>query len=219
MRIEQLAAIWDTSKSAAGRSVFLIGLAVYDALTAMGVEMPILPVATPPQASRMSKSIQEQIAQLAKSTLGDAYQSLPSISMPVYIPPTPEEREYYASAAILIRRLNKRYKLWRANLPEDLQPVIVALLSNGLTLNVLRITEESHHGIAIEGEAGGVQCMIIMHQSNLQLLCMAEPVTKENPRRTIGFQVSAQSAADPAVAESELQVDDSEPPTAPPSTP
>lgn len=39
-RIAQCALHWDTSKSAAGRSLFLMGLAIYDLMHSMGIALP-----------------------------------------------------------------------------------------------------------------------------------------------------------------------------------
>jgi len=111
--------------------------------------------------------------------------------------PTPAEQNYYQSAEILILRLRERYEAWCAELPEDVQPAIYAL-TGGVVLRVASLTQESFHGIAVDGAMldSNARCLLIAHQASLQLLCVAEPVTAEQPKRRIGFYVASEQSTD-----------------------
>ncbi len=93
----------------------------------------------------------------------------------------------YRSSGELIRSLANTIRQWRANTPADAQPAITAILSGGMQVNVTRLAQESFHGIRIEGHVAGNACMILTHQSNVQLLCYIEKIAKEAPERKIGF--------------------------------
>ena len=84
-------------------------------------------------------------------------------------------------------RLAERIKLWRESLPEDQQPLIAAILSNGAAIDVHQVAAEGHNGIMVEGTLDGQPCMVVAHQSNLQLLCYIAKVQDEKDRRVIGF--------------------------------
>ena len=70
---------------------------------------------------------------------------------------------------------------------------MIYALTAGVILRVESLTEESYHGIAIEAilTDTGSRCLLIAHQSSLQLLCVAETVTPEKPKRRIGFYISS----------------------------
>ncbi len=93
----------------------------------------------------------------------------------------------YRSSGELIRSLANTIRLWRQNTPADAQPAISAILSGGLQIQVSRLAQESFHGIRIEGTAGGNPCMVLTHQSNVQLLCYIEKIAEEAPEKKIGF--------------------------------
>ncbi len=93
----------------------------------------------------------------------------------------------YRSSGELIRSLANTIRQWRANTPADAQPAITAILSGGMQVNVTRLAQESFHGIRIEGHVAGNACMILTHQSNVQLLCYIEKIAEEAPERKIGF--------------------------------
>ncbi len=95
----------------------------------------------------------------------------------------------YRSSGELIRSLANTIRLWRENTPADAQPAITAILSGGMQISVTRLAQESFHGIRIEGHVGGNPCMLLTHQSNVQLLCYIEKIAKEVPERKIGFIV------------------------------
>lgn len=93
----------------------------------------------------------------------------------------------YRSAGDLIKSLANTIRLWRQQTPADAQPAITAILSGGLQINVTRLAQESFHGIRIEGHASGNPCMMLCHQSNIQLLCYIEKIAEEVPEKKIGF--------------------------------
>lgn len=114
---------------------------------------------------------------------------LPEVRMSFPKIVTQEEIHEYESAQALISRLHRRYEAWMNQLPEDVQPAIYAVLSNGLMVRVLSLSPEGHSGVAISGEIEGTQCLIITHHAGVQLMCVAEAVAKGEERKPIGFIV------------------------------
>ena len=97
------------------------------------------------------------------------------------------QENFYQSARALLQRLSQTVSEWRQQLDEDMQPVILAILNGGIQIDVERMAQESFHGIRIEGLLNGNPCMLLSHQSSVQLLCFVQKVEKENYRRKIGF--------------------------------
>ena len=93
----------------------------------------------------------------------------------------------YQSARALLQRLSQTMMDWRKELNDDVQPAILAILNGGLQVEVERMAQESFHGIRIEGLLNGNPCMLLSHQSSVQLLCFVQKIEKEKPRRKIGF--------------------------------
>tara|TARA_R110002049_G_scaffold225521_1_gene397489 strand:+ start:100241 stop:100675 length:435 start_codon:yes stop_codon:yes gene_type:complete len=93
----------------------------------------------------------------------------------------------YQSARALLQRLSQTMTAWRKELNDDVQPAILAILNGGLQVDVERMAQESFHGIRIEGLLNGNPCMLLSHQSSVQLLCFVQKIEKEKPRRKIGF--------------------------------
>ncbi len=99
-----------------------------------------------------------------------------------------QENSYQSSRALL-QRLSQTMTDWRKELNDDVQPAIVAILNGGLRIDVERMAQESFHGIRIEGILNGNPCMLLSHQSSVQLLCFVQKIEKENPRGKIGFVI------------------------------
>lgn len=97
-----------------------------------------------------------------------------------------QENSYQSSRALL-QRLAQTISEWRAQLNDDAQPAILAILNGGIQIQVERMAQESFHGIRIEGLLNGNPCMLLSHQSSVQLLCYIERVEEEEFRRKIGF--------------------------------
>jgi hypothetical protein len=76
---------------------------------------------------------------------------------------------------------------WRNSLPEGYQPTIVAVLHGGVQIDVLKLSEASFHGIRIEGTLAGNSCVMLAHQSSVQILCYATKIQESSPKRSIGF--------------------------------
>lgn len=98
----------------------------------------------------------------------------------------------YQSAGMLMRSLADTIVQWRKQLPEDQQPAILALLHGGAQIQVVRLAQESFHGIRIEGVINGSPCMLLAHQSTVQLMCYVEKVTEKADKRTIGFIIDGE---------------------------
>ena len=95
----------------------------------------------------------------------------------------------YQSARALLQRLSETMIQWRKELPDDVQPAILAVLNGGIQIDVERMAQESFHGIRIEGLLNGNPCMLLSHQSSVQLLCFVQKIEKAKPRRKIGFVI------------------------------
>ncbi len=93
----------------------------------------------------------------------------------------------YQSARALLQRLSQTVTDWRKELDDDVQPAILAILNGGLQVEIERMAQESFHGIRIEGLLNGNPCMLLSHQSSVQLLCFVQKIEKQKPRRKIGF--------------------------------
>ena len=106
--------------------------------------------------------------------------------------PTVEQAQSDDSAGGMLRRLAQTIIEWREELPEDAQPVITAIASGGVSIMVERMTQESHHGIRIEGKINDNPCMLLVHQANLELLCYIEKVKEVKFRRKIGFIIDGE---------------------------
>lgn len=99
-----------------------------------------------------------------------------------------EKAHEFESAGAFIERLAERIGRWRSTLPEDTQPMVLALLNNGSTIEVVGIGEDGHSGIVVEGVTDGNPCMVMTHQSSLQILCYTQEV-KPGEKRMMGFHV------------------------------
>ena len=124
------------------------------------------------------------------------YLTLPGVTgMPPFeemLASMPAEAEHrFESAGEFVRRLAHRVQKWREKLPEDQQPVILALLPSGGAVEVWSIGEDGHSSVVVEGALDGAPCMFISHQAGFQILCYTQKVTPEN-RRKIGFHVGGE---------------------------
>jgi len=117
--------------------------------------------------------------------------ALPSLQAPQKIPKQIAENEYRAAGAMM-RRLADTIVQWREQLAEDEEPAILAVMHGGIQINVERLAQESFHGIRIEGTMNGSPCMLLSHQSTVQMLCFVKKVENQQPRRRIGFIIDGQ---------------------------
>lgn len=101
----------------------------------------------------------------------------------------------YQAAAVLMRRLAESIMEWRRQLPEGVQPAVIAILHGGLQIRVHRLAQESFHGIRIEGTLNGSPCMLLAHQATVQMLCYVEKIDQtiqEQKPRKIGFIIEGE---------------------------
>ncbi len=106
----------------------------------------------------------------------------------------PKEKEHsFESAGEFIRRLANRVSSWRENTAENQQPVVLALLPNGATIEVHSVGEDGHSSVVIEGLLDGAHCMFISHQASFQVLCYTQEIKEEAERRTIGFHIGGEA--------------------------
>lgn len=140
--------------------------------------------------SRLQKTAEEAMRPGLEITerLSELYQP-PNFARFLTASPMPKVSEIneFQSASMLLSRLSERYEQWtEENQAEEIQLVLYALV-DGLMIRVNDFTAESFHGIGINGTINNMPCLIVLHQSNFKLLCIAEPITAESPRRKIGF--------------------------------
>lgn len=158
-----------------------------------------------PKTLNTAGSLQSVLENLAKSgalkAAVEASKSMktftlpPSLRVPELTPlvvPPPQERNHYQSAGALMRRLADTILEWRDAVPGDAQPQIVAILHGGIQVDVTLLAEEGFHGIRIEGTIDGQPCMLLAHQSSVQLLCHVVKVEEPEQRRTIGFVIDGE---------------------------
>ncbi len=116
-----------------------------------------------------------------------------SIKMPNI--PTFEDNNNFQSAGRLLKKLALSIQEWRLALPENMQPAIVAILHGGIQIDVERLSQESFHGIRIEGKINGAACVLLAHQSTVQLLCLLQEIRPpELPKRQIGFVIEGKES-------------------------
>lgn len=105
----------------------------------------------------------------------------------------PEEAKHrFESSGEFIRRLAFRIGKWREGLPEDEEPAIFALMSNGDAVEVYTLGEDGHSSVVVEGNLNGASCMFISHQSSFQVVCYTRKIEPEKPSRMIGFHVGGE---------------------------
>ncbi len=102
-----------------------------------------------------------------------------------------EAKHRFESAGEFVTRLATRVSKWREQLPEDEQPVILALLPTGGSIEVWSVGEDGHSSVVVEGMMDGSPCMFISHQASFQVLCYTQKVEPEK-RRKIGFHVGGE---------------------------
>lgn len=100
-----------------------------------------------------------------------------------------EQKHRFESSGEFIRRLAVRITKWREGLPEDEEPAILALMSNGDAVEVHSLGEDGHSSVVVEGSLDGSPCMFISHQSSFQVLCYTRKIEERKPSRKIGFHV------------------------------
>lgn len=102
-----------------------------------------------------------------------------------------EAQHRFESAGEFVKRLAHRVHRWRERLPEDEQPVILAVLPNGSAVEVRSVGEDGHSSVVVDGFLDGSPCMFISHQASFQILCYTQKVEPEK-RRMIGFRVGGE---------------------------
>lgn len=158
------------------------------------VDISIFDDITPdPDEERSGKTAVELMRELAGPTIAmDAFKKLTDFSGPDIhariIPKIQMEKVHdYASARVLLKSLNRYYKDWSAKIENDHQIAIYVILANGAIIRVHRLIEEGFNGIAIEGDIDGAPCLLLLQQSSLQFMCVAEKLEPNQSRKNIGF--------------------------------
>lgn len=102
-----------------------------------------------------------------------------------------EAHHRFESAGEFVKRLAHRVQKWRQRLPEDEQPVILAIMPNGNAVEVRSVGEDGHSSVVVEGVLNDKPCMFISHQASFQILCYTQKVEPEKKRK-IGFHVGGE---------------------------
>lgn len=147
--------------------------------------------------NRPKKTATEELAELAQKMtsmykLPTSVRPLPRYDYSKLKFPSQEEVHSYESSAEMVTRLAARIRAWKKELPADAQPVIIALVEGGVAVDVQSIGAEGHHGLAVQGLMGGKECLLLLHQSSVKLLCYIE-TAEPNVERKIGFSVEGKS--------------------------
>lgn len=148
------------------------------------------------EAMKAMEKMSSTLSSLSINSLSLPRMSIPEFHAPrlptIPVPPNEEEINEFQSSGALMRRLADTILLWRKQLPEDQQPAILAIMYGGIQVAVERLAQEGFHGIRIEGRLNGNPCMLLAHQSTVQLLCYVEKVEKKEFRRKIGFIIDGE---------------------------
>ena len=121
--------------------------------------------------------------------------SLPNIQSAVCRLPSTEEQNEYQSAGALMRRLAATITQWRKQLPEGVQPALMAIVQGGPQISIQSVAQEGFHGIRIEGYVGDAPCILLAHQATVQILCYVEEIKPpEKPKRNIGFIIEGEQS-------------------------
>lgn len=164
----------------------------------LGIEKNINPFENMVEKAKLSESSAFNKHIKEKSDLIKRYDfpSLPKyepIKMPNIL--TFEDNNNFQSAGSLLKKLASSIQEWRSALPENMQPAIIAILHGGIQINVDRLSQESFHGIRIEGRINGAACVLLAHQSTVQLLCFLQEIQPpELPKRQIGFVIDGEES-------------------------
>lgn len=136
-----------------------------------------------PEAIKAIENIRNNMQRYSMANFSK--QEIPTLEAPHI--PTPEERNHYQSAAVLMKVLAQEALQWKENLPSGFNPAILAILYGGIQIHVHNLSQVSFHGIRVEGTMNGAPCSVLAHQTTVQLLCYAEELKPEEKRNPIGF--------------------------------
>lgn len=132
---------------------------------------------------------------IGKSAFGDVFKSDPIVKTG-YTPlpkveafklPSQAQMHSYESSGALIKRLAETVNHWKTEVSEEFQPVILAILQGGISIEVSTLSEDGFNGVRIDGKFNGNQCMVVTHQATVQMLCYLEKIEKEEDRKPIRF--------------------------------
>jgi queuine/archaeosine tRNA-ribosyltransferase len=119
--------------------------------------------------------------------------SLPQIDPAALRSPSSEVQNEYQSAGALMRRLAQTIVEWRKQLPEGVQPALMAIVQGGPQIKIQSLAQEGFHGIRIDGYIGEAPCILLAHQATVQILCYVEEIMPpEKPKRSIGFIIEGE---------------------------
>ncbi len=124
----------------------------------------------------------------------------PGVTLPQIDPaqtrgPSEEAQNEFQSAGALMRRLAQTISEWRRQLPEGVQPALMAIVQGGPQIRIVSLAQEGFHGIRIDGYVGDAPCILLAHQATVQILCYVEEIQPpEKPKRNIGFIIEGEQS-------------------------
>ena len=133
--------------------------------------------------------INEQMKQISEMVRPTRAPNLEALSRSLAVPNKAAQHSY-ESAEVLVKTVAATIDAWERQVPEDVQAAVLAILSNGATIEVRTLSAQGHNGILIAGMWNGNPCVLISHQAGVQFLCVALKVEK-GEKYKIGFQFNA----------------------------
>jgi len=97
------------------------------------------------------------------------------------------------SAEDFVLRLQHHICSWKKQLPEDAQPVVLAVLPGGRTIHVTSLGCDGHSLLRLEGVMAGIPIMLLAHHAAVQVVCYINKDVPFEERRTIGFSTGGEA--------------------------
>jgi hypothetical protein len=164
-----------------------------DVLKKLNITNNSFGISVPKEIAMIGKSLNSQKELLKNLSFPDSVHEYKPLIVPKI--KSFEENNEFQSAGILLKKLADSMLLWRQSIPDNYQPVVIAILNGNIQINVDRLSEESFHGIRVEGKLNGAPCMLLAHQATIQLLCLLQEICPpETPKRQIGFIINGQES-------------------------
>ncbi len=137
------------------------------------------------------------LRQLEAATPKYPIPDVPSLPMPALI--NLEDRHRSESAGDFVSRLAHQIRSWEKQIPQDAQSVVLAVLPNGLTVDVTEVCPDGHNLVRLTGTVNGTHTMLLAHQAALQVVCYIRKA--DGPHHRIGFSTDHREGSQDTPAE------------------
>lgn len=149
------------------------------------------------EAMKPTQAMKDAFANLSAKSISERMFSAPQIERSFDFTqlkiPSQEEVNGYQSASVLMQSLADEALRWQKSVPDGYAPAIIAILYGGIQIEVHTLEKVSFHGIRIGGVMDNFPCAILAHQSTVQMLCCAQKINPDIPKRPIGFMWDGQN--------------------------